>query len=100
MKRILTAALFLTAFSVSAANITCITHGSSSYPISKDAMKLARRIGVKTCDGKKFKGAVKMLKQTIVEQGASAKQIAVIETARSGKLNKRLTKKLRGFTFN
>jgi hypothetical protein len=88
--------VLLLSSSLSAATIECAKVGRSTYPVSKDAIKLAQHLKLKTCTGKSFKAAVKSLGQTIVMVPASAEVKALVEKT---KLNA-AAKKLSGFTFN
>ena len=99
MKNLILIVATMVSFSAMAANITCADIGASSYPVSKDALKLTKHLKVSTCDGKQFKMAVKSLKQTIKSVPASAKMVADTQKAKDTKLSGKVSKKLSGFNF-
>lgn len=46
------------------ANVVCEKNGRYWYPKNETAIKIAQSLGVKTCNGKRFKAVVKKLNLT------------------------------------
>lgn len=66
MKSLLITALLVTSFSSLAVDIQCAKLKRFVRPVSKDAIRLAKFLKVKTCSGQRFKNAVVYdLKSTI-----------------------------------
>jgi len=103
MKNLIVSIVLLSTLSVASAapSIVCATYGNTNYQSSPDAIKLGKQLGksIKTCDGKQFKAAIKMLKLKVSYVDATAEQIKKIEDGRSLKINKRLNRKLSNFKF-
>lgn len=86
--------------SAHAADIRCAKYDGGLWPVSKDAIQLARQLNVTKCDGKKYDAALKILGEKMENVGdASAEVIEVIEKARSEKREKQVKKKLKNFSF-
>jgi len=74
MKTLLLSMIFIS--NVSAADIQCAKLKRFVRPVSKDAIKLAKHLNVKTCSGRRYKMAVKEIGTTIKLVSPTKNQIA------------------------
>ena len=84
----LTSVLFI--MTLHAANVECAKVGRSYYPVSKDAIKLAEHLGVKTCSGKNYKMALKQLGAEMKIVPAPQSLIKKLEDAKAAKVRAKI----------
>jgi len=98
--KLVTILTLVSSFNTYAGPIECADIGSGSYPVSIKAQELAKALSVRTCDGKKFKAAVKYLKVNIGKVPATAKLINEVNAGKKTKMDKRVKKALGSFKLN